>query len=118
MTVTSEAAILIWGGRGAGEAPDRRDRDPRYVFTRDLDLSRGRERERARDRDRVYDIDGSEGRMLATVGSFRVVADRDLAALRDDNRKPHHEDFVRVSAVDARPEPSSDRQSGNEELRP
>jgi predicted DNA-binding transcriptional regulator AlpA len=28
------------------------------------------------------------------------------------------EDFVRASAVDASPEPSSDRQSDNEELRP
>lgn len=28
------------------------------------------------------------------------------------------EDFVRASAVDASPEPSSDRESGNEELRP
>ena len=51
---------------------------PRDIFTRDLDLPRGRERER--DRARVYDIDGSEGRMLATVGSFCVVGERDLTA--------------------------------------
>ena len=73
------------GGRGGGDAPDRQE-GSRDVFTRDLDLPRGRERERARDRNRVYDIDGSEARMLATVGSFRVVAERDLSALRDDGR--------------------------------
>ncbi len=81
---------------------------PRDPFTRDLDLPRGREREHARDRDRVYDIDGSEARMLATVGAFRVVAERDLAALRDDARKPHQsmrhlEDsgLIRRSPLDA-----------------
>jgi DNA-binding MarR family transcriptional regulator len=96
------------GGRGGGDAPDRRERDPRDVFTRDLDLPRGRERERAQDRDRVCDIDGSEGRMLATVGSFRVVAERDLAALRDDARKSHQsirhledEGLIRRSPLDA-----------------
>lgn len=56
---------------------------------RHLDLPDGRERECVRDRDRVYDIDGAEARMLATVGSFRVVTAHDLAALRDDARKPH-----------------------------
>lgn len=96
------------GGRGGGSAPERRERGPRDVFTRDLDLPDGRERERARDRDRVYDIDGSEARMLATVGSFRVVAEHDLAALRDDARKPHQsmrhlEDsgLIRRSPLDA-----------------
>ena len=34
------------GGRGASSRPhDPRDRDPREVFTRDLDLPRGRSRE-------------------------------------------------------------------------
>ena len=76
------------GGRGSGDAPDRQERSPHDIFTRDLDLPRGRARERARDRNRVYDIDGSEARMLATVGSFRVVAEQDLSPLRDDARKP------------------------------
>jgi hypothetical protein len=96
------------GGRGAASAPERRERDPRNVFTRDLDLLYGRDRERVRDRDRVYDIDGSEARMLATVGSFRVVAEHDLAGLRDDARKPHQsirhlEDsgLIRRSPLDA-----------------
>jgi hypothetical protein len=94
------------GGRG-GDAPDRQER-PRDVLTRDLDLPRGRRRELARDRDRVYDVDGSEARMLATVGSFRVVAESDLSELRDDSRKPrqsvrHLEEagLIRRSPLDA-----------------
>ena len=96
------------GSRGGASAPDRPDRESRDPFTRDLDLPAGPEREHARDRDRVYDIDGSEARMLATVGAFRVVGERDLAALRDDARKPqqsmrHLEDsgLIRRSPLDA-----------------
>jgi hypothetical protein len=95
------------GARGGGDASDRQER-PRDVFTRDLDLPRGRRRESARDRDRVYDIDGSEAQMLATVGSFRVVAESDLSALRDDTRKPRQsirhleeEGLLRRSPLDA-----------------
>ena len=62
-----------------------RDRDPRDVFTRDLDLPRGREREIVRDRDREYTLRGSESRTLATVGAFRVVSSRDL---RDHHDRP------------------------------
>ena len=96
------------GGRGGGHASERRERDPRDVFTRDLDLPNGRERERVRDRDRTYDIDGSEARMLATVGWFRVVAEHDLGALRDEARKSHQsirhledEGLIRRSPLDA-----------------
>ena len=46
--------------------------------------------------------------MLATVGSFRVVAERDLSALRDDARKPRQsirhleeEGLIRRSPLDA-----------------
>jgi hypothetical protein len=35
----------------------------------------------------VYEIDGTEGRMLATVGAFRVVAESDLHDGREDTRK-------------------------------
>jgi hypothetical protein len=96
------------GGRGGGDAPDRQERSPRDIFTRDLDLPRGRARERARDRSRVYDIDGSEARMLATIGALRVVAESDLSELRDDVRKPHQiirhledEGLIRRSPLDA-----------------
>jgi hypothetical protein len=45
---------------------------------KDLDLPRGRERRPVRDRDRVYEINGEQGRMLATVGAFRVVSESHL----------------------------------------
>jgi hypothetical protein len=59
---------------GSSERDHAADRDPRDVFTKDLDLPRGRERWPVRDRDRVYEINGTESRLLATVGSFRVVS--------------------------------------------
>jgi hypothetical protein len=76
------------GGRGGTTDRDRHDeRDPRAVFTRDLDLPRGREPRPVRDRDRVYEINSTESRMLATVGAFRVVSESDLHDGRDDTRK-------------------------------
>ena len=58
------------------------------MFTRDLDLPRGRERRPARERDRVYEIDGTESRMLATICAFRVVSETDMHDLRDDSDSP------------------------------
>jgi hypothetical protein len=55
------------------------------VFTRDVDLPRGRERRPVRERDRVYEINGSESRILGTIGAFRVVSESDLHDLRDDS---------------------------------
>lgn len=76
------------GSRGGSSERDyEADRDPRDVFTKDLDLPRGRERRPVRDRGRVYEINGTESRMLATVGAFRVVAESDLHDGRDDTRK-------------------------------
>jgi hypothetical protein len=72
---------------GSGERDHDADLDPRDVFRKDLDLPRGRERRPVRDRDRVYEINGTESRMLATVGAFRVVAENDLRDGRDDTRK-------------------------------
>lgn len=72
---------------GSGERDQAVDRDARDVFTRDLDLPRGRDRRPVRDRDRVYEINGEESRMLATVGAFRVVAEGDLHDGRHDARK-------------------------------
>jgi len=46
---------------------------------RDLDLPRGCERELVRERDRTYALNGADSQMLATVGAFRVVSERDLA---------------------------------------
>ena len=72
---------------GSRSGTSERDRDdhPRDVFTRDLDLPRGRDREHVRNRDRVYEINGSESRALATIGAFRVVAESDLHDLREDD---------------------------------
>jgi hypothetical protein len=57
------------GGRGSTSDRDR-DRDPRDVFTTDLDPPRGSERRPVRERDRLYEIDGGESRALATIGAF------------------------------------------------
>jgi len=70
--------------RSRGTAGDLRDRErnPREVVTRDLDVPRGRERQRVLVRDQTYELRASEIRTLATVGAFRVVPASDL---RDDN---------------------------------
>ena len=74
-----------------GDARDRayegreRSDDPRDALLHDLDLPLGRERETALDRDRVYELNGEDSRTLATVGTFRVVPERDLAEPRDDS---------------------------------
>ena len=73
------------GSRGSGDSRDR-DRDPRDMFTRELDLPRGRERRPVRERNRVYEIDGSDSRTLATIGAFRVIAESDLHDLREDSQ--------------------------------
>jgi hypothetical protein len=73
------------GRGGTGDRNWRDERDSRDVFTRDLDLPPGRERRPVRERDRVYEINGSESRMLATVGVFRVVAESDLHDGRDQS---------------------------------
>lgn len=92
------------GSRGGSSERDHAaDRDPRDVFTRDLDLPRCRERRPVRDRDRVYEINGTESRMLATVGAFRVVAESDLHDGRDDTRRAlrhlEQEGLLRTSPV-------------------
>jgi hypothetical protein len=77
-----------FGSRGGSSDREPRDeRNPRDIFTRDLDLPHGRERRPVRDRDRVYEINGDESRVLATVGAFRIVAESDLHDGRDDTRK-------------------------------
>jgi len=78
-----------FGSRGGSSERDRsEERDPRDVFTKDLDLPRGRERRPVCERDRVYEIDGTESRMLGTVGAFRVMSESDIHDLRDDSSNP------------------------------
>jgi len=36
----------------------------------------------------VYEIDGTESRMLAAIGVFRVVSESDLHDLHDDSKSP------------------------------
>jgi hypothetical protein len=64
---------------------DSRERgdDPRDALLSDLDLPRGLERELVLDRERVYELNGDDSRILAAVGAFRVVPERDLAS-RDE----------------------------------
>src|SRR5690349_12822845 len=73
--------------RGARAAPDARDLthpDPRDVFVRDLDLPREETRERVFVREReCVDLRGSESRMLAAVGAFRVVPAHELRDVLD-----------------------------------
>jgi hypothetical protein len=76
------------GSRGGASDRNRSEEsDPRDVFTRGLDLPRGRERRPVRERDRVYEINGTESRILATVGAFRVVSESALHYGREDTRK-------------------------------
>ena len=94
------------GSRGGNSERDLQDvHDPRHVFTKDLDLPRGRERRPVRERDRVYEIDGTESRMLATVGAFRVVSESDLHDGREDSRRAQRhleqEGLLRSSALSA-----------------
>jgi hypothetical protein len=64
------------GGRSDRE--DDAPYEPRDVFVRAVDLPLEVERELVRDRDRTYEINGTDSRVLATVGAFRVVAESDL----------------------------------------
>jgi DNA-binding PadR family transcriptional regulator len=80
----NESWDRTFGSRASSDRDRPEGRDPRDVFTKDLDLPRGRERRPVRERHRVYEIDGAESRALATVGAFRVVAETDLHDLRDD----------------------------------
>jgi hypothetical protein len=89
---------------------DARDRDPRDPFMDGVDLPRGLERELVQDeREHLYELNGEDSRMLATVGAFRVVAERDLEDVRDPSADPRNdtldhlceEGLIRFVAVDA-----------------
>ena len=103
------------GGRGGSSDRDRNEEgDPCDVFTKDLDLPRGQERRPVREREHVYEINGTEGRMLGTIGAFRVVSESDLNDLRDDSSNPRRsvrpledEGLIRRSPLSWTTEPSS-----------
>lgn len=80
-------------GEGQRERHEReaRDPDPRDVFVRSVDLPRGLERELVQDsRERLCELNGDESRMLATIGAFRMVAERDLDDLRGGGASLEH----------------------------
>jgi len=80
---------LSQGSRGVSSDPlDRDARDPRDVFTRDLDLPRGPNRERVWFREHSVLLRGSESRALATTGAFRVVHADDLRDSRGQAYDP------------------------------
>ena len=69
------------GGRagGGGRPRGRVHEDAREALTRQLDLPRGAERERVEVGSRTYSLRGSEVKVLATIGAFRVVDAHDAA---------------------------------------
>lgn len=75
-------------GGGAGDSPERADSIDldRDALTRDLDLPRGSSRESVRRRNWEGDLRGSEVRVMATAGAFRVVA---MDELRRPEERPH-----------------------------
>jgi hypothetical protein len=61
---------------------DSMDHDPRDAFVEGLELPRGVQRELVQDdRERLYELNGEDSSTLATIGAFRVVAERDLEAI-------------------------------------
>jgi len=74
-------------------AADPRGRDPRDPFVDGLELPRGPQRELVVDGHRRYELNGDDSRTLATVGTFRVVAERDLSAPREDSLDSREPDF-------------------------
>jgi hypothetical protein len=86
-----------------------RDGDARDVFLDHVDLPRELDREVVFDGDDRYELNGDESRSLATVGAFRVVAERDIASSRDDPSHPsrslahlHDQKLVRFVSLDGR----------------
>lgn len=63
---------------------DSRNHDPRDAFVEGLELPRGVERELVQDgRENLYELNGEDSRTLATIGAFRVVAERNVEAVCD-----------------------------------
>jgi hypothetical protein len=73
--------------------PRERELDPRDVFLEGLELPRGLQREIVMDGAHRYELNGDDSRLLATVGAFRVVAERDLGDRRDESGEPREPDL-------------------------
>lgn len=86
------------GGRGGSEPERAMERaEPRDALTRELNLPRGRARERVHLREWDGELRGSEVRVLATAGAFRVVP---MDELRRSHDRPnvHRKDVERLRA--------------------
>lgn len=78
------------GSRGGVDPREREQPDLRDVFVDRVSLPRGPERQHVRFRDRDYTLRGSESRMLASVGAFRVGPVHDLRDKFDQPLDPRH----------------------------
>jgi hypothetical protein len=86
------------------------DPDPRDPFLQGLELPRGRDREIVMDGAHRYELNGEDSRTLATVGAFRVVAERDLRDPREESndwrapdlRHLRDEGLIRSVSLDGR----------------
>lgn len=88
---------------------DARGHDPREPFMAALELPYGLVRELVQDdRENLYELNGEDSRMLATIGVFRVVAERNLETVRDPDWDPRNdtlahlrdEGLIRFIAID------------------
>ena len=78
--------------RDAQREDDPRGHDPRDAFVGGLELPRGLERELVQDeRENLYQLNREDSLTLATVGAFRVVAERDLEAVRERESNSRHD---------------------------
>lgn len=79
---------------------DRGSLDPRDVFREGLDLPRGRERERVFLDGETFELRGSEVRILATIGAFRVVPIDELLDDRGRSGDLWHGDLERLRSAE------------------
>ena len=71
---------------------DSMNHDPRDAFVEGLELPRGVERELVLDdREQLYELNREDSLTLATIGAFRVVAERDLETIYDRDSRSHHD---------------------------
>ena len=69
---------------------ESRNHDPRDAFVEGLELPRSLERELVQDDcETLYELNREDSLTLATIGVFRVVAERDLEAVHDRDANSH-----------------------------
>jgi DNA-binding MarR family transcriptional regulator len=86
------------GNRAGRSERDAEDRcDAWDVFVRAVDLPLGDQREFVRSRERIHEIHGADSRLLATLGAFRVVSERDLEQA-PERRASTHEQLKHLEA--------------------